>query len=561
MKRLIKRIPFNEILIICLFLFTLNNFTGKSDKIIVADGIGYYEYLPSIFIHHDFNRLNKNINLDRVEPDFNYTNYQGKKINKYPCGTAILESPFFLYTLIKNHDSISNGYEEPFQKTIFISTTFYLFLGLFFLKKLLRLYNIRNSVIFTIQLFLTLGSNIYFYTYYNGSFSHIYSFFLITLFIFLVKKLSLDFSNKLFYIAITCLGMIFLVRQINILVILIIPFIYGNWNNLKNTFYNILSEKKKLVLGCLIFLSIAFIQSITWYFQVGSFIVYSYQGEGFNFLKPELFNILFSYKKGLFVYTPLIFVSIIFSFLFILKKRYFEFISFFLFFSILTFILSSWWSWYYGCSFGLRAYIDFYSILIIPLAIYLNELNAKIKLIISFFLIPVIPINLIQSYQYKEFIIHWIDMTKERYWTTFLHTENQYKGLLWNNFPSEYEMTSFNKQNFILGQNNTDFEYLFSEEFKKSKYPILKIQLDGFFNSRSNSKIKLSFTDQEKNIIHYDERYTLTYSNEKINRKGKGYFYYTLESKMIEKTDRLHIKIENPDNEFNILTLYEKSKR
>lgn len=560
MKQLIKRIPYNEIIIICLFLFILNNFTGKSDKIIVADGIGYYEYLPSIFIHHDFIRLNKNTNLERVEPEFNYTNYQGKKINKYPCGTAILESPFFIYTLLRNYDSISNGYEKPFQKSVFISTTFYLFLGLFFLKKLLRLYNIRNTIIFITQLFITLGSNIYFYTYYNGSFSHIYSFFLITLFIFLIKKLSQVFNYKTFFIAISCLGMIFLVRQVNILVILIVPFIFGDWKNLKNTLFNILKEKKKLVLGFMIFFSIAFVQSVAWYFQVGSFIVYSYQGEGFNFLKPELFNILFSYKKGLFVYTPLLFLSTLFSIFFIIKKRYFEFVSFILFFLILTYILSSWWSWYYGCSFGLRAYIDFYGILIIPLALLLNQLDFKKNLIVFSMLLPTIPINLIQSYQYKEFIIHWIDMNKERYWTTFLKTDDQFKGLLWNNSPSEQETTTINQQQFSLEHKNNKFTYKFSADFKNTESPILKLKLRGFFNPKNNSKIKLTITDQQNNIIHYDERYTLTYSNEKINRRGDGYFYYLLDSNMIKHSNNLLIEIENPLEEFTRLTLYETSK-
>lgn len=560
--KLVRRLPFNEIIIICLFLFILNNFTGKSDEIILADGIGYYEYLPSIFIHKDFVRLDKKVDLSRVEPDFNYTDYkEGKKINKYPCGTAILQSPFFIINYLINKENVKTGYEESFQKAIFISTVFYLFLGLLFIRKLLLLYQIKISIIFILQFFLTLGTNIFFYTHYNGSFSHIYSFFLITLFLYLIKKLSLNYTPKAFYLSIIYLGLIVLVRQINILIILIIPFIYGSWSNLKLNFVTIIQTKRLLIIGGLLFISILFIQSITWYLQVGALFVYSYQGETFNFTNPKIFNILFSYKKGLFIYTPFIFFAILATSFYIFKKRYYELCTFLLFFIFLTYILSSWWSWYYGCSFGLRAYIDFYTVLIIPFALALNQLSTKFITIASTILFPLIPINLIQTYQYKEYIIHWIDMNKERYWTTFLRTEDQFKGLLWSNSPKENELTKFKEKNYTISPKNYKFNYRFSSNFKKCQHPILKVELNGFFDAKKISKVKLYFLDNQQNIIHYDERYTLTFSNEKINQEGKGYFFYTLDVLTIQNTSTLQIEIEGISNEFNKLTIKEFSNR
>jgi hypothetical protein len=50
---------FGELLVIVLFLTSINNFIGNVDFTIQADGIGYYDYLPATFIYHDLNRLHK----------------------------------------------------------------------------------------------------------------------------------------------------------------------------------------------------------------------------------------------------------------------------------------------------------------------------------------------------------------------------------------------------------------------------------------------------------------------------------------------------------------------
>lgn len=51
-------------------------------------------------------------------------------------------------------------------------------------------------------------------------------------------------------------------------------------------------------------------QFLYWKHVTGQFIFFSYKNtEGFDFMKPHILNVLFSFKKSLFVYTPvLIFV-------------------------------------------------------------------------------------------------------------------------------------------------------------------------------------------------------------------------------------------------------------
>jgi len=38
----------NELLVIFLFIFLINNYLGNTDETIKADAAGYYDYLPSL---------------------------------------------------------------------------------------------------------------------------------------------------------------------------------------------------------------------------------------------------------------------------------------------------------------------------------------------------------------------------------------------------------------------------------------------------------------------------------------------------------------------------------
>ncbi|MFA4863681.1 MAG: hypothetical protein WC605_07915, partial [Bacteroidales bacterium] len=64
--KLILKSIINEILIIFIFIFLINNYIGNVDKTIKADGVGYYDYLPSLFIHHDLIRKDIPVQKDSI---------------------------------------------------------------------------------------------------------------------------------------------------------------------------------------------------------------------------------------------------------------------------------------------------------------------------------------------------------------------------------------------------------------------------------------------------------------------------------------------------------------
>ena len=149
------------------FIVLVNNYIGNVEQTINADGKGYFDYLPSLFIHDDLVRKNEeqkeqNPKYDRVNSTGVYVDYNQFKVNKYPCGTAVLQLPFFVTTYLATdlEGDRLDGYQEPFQRSVYYSAIFYLFLSIFFLRKVLLLYEVRFPIIIVCQLLLVYATSV-----------------------------------------------------------------------------------------------------------------------------------------------------------------------------------------------------------------------------------------------------------------------------------------------------------------------------------------------------------------------------------------------------------------
>lgn len=398
-------------------------------RIITNDAKGYYAYLPAIFIYNDlsfafYNDLeNDKYKYEGLEYDYRYI-YEKKVVNKYYSGTALAQAPFFLMAqlLSKPLGYDSDGYSKIYWVFISIAAIFYFLLGLIFLWKLLLLYELKSYIINITILSTAFGTHLFYYSIFEPGMSHVYSFAFITWFLFASKKYFLNPSLKHVYLIAVLLGIITLIRPVNGIIIFILPFLSSSLEILKTRTTSLLKEHWiHLFLGVIIALSISSIQMILYKIQSGHFIVYSYGEEGFNFFNPQMINILFSYKKGLFLYTPLTFISL-FGGYYLYKKSRFEFFSLFGFLILLTYVLSSWWSWWYGGSFSSRVYVEYLPLFSILLAFILKEIQVKKwKNYFIIFLFLMIIHNQKQTYLYRIGNIHWVDMNKEKYWESLAH--------------------------------------------------------------------------------------------------------------------------------------------
>jgi hypothetical protein len=98
--------------------------------------------------------------------------------------------------------------------------------------------------------------------------------------------------------------MIVLIRPVNAMVIFGIPFVLGNFREAGSFIRKIVDKPAITILASGFFILILAIQLILWNYQTGSFFIWPYKGEGFDFLNPHIYGVLFSFRKGLFIYTP-----------------------------------------------------------------------------------------------------------------------------------------------------------------------------------------------------------------------------------------------------------------
>jgi hypothetical protein len=166
-----------------------------------------------------------------------------------------------------------------------------------------------------------------------------------------------------------------------------------------------------------------FPQFLYWKTVTGHWLYYSYSAKdaSFFFLNPQILNILISYKKGWFIYTPIMAIAFIGIF-FMIKRQKHVFLSVLIYICAMIYVLSSWWSWWYGGGFGLRAFVDTYAVMAIPLASLLYaSFKKKWLASVSFIIVAVlIWFNTFQIRQYNNMAIHWWWMNKNTYWETFL---------------------------------------------------------------------------------------------------------------------------------------------
>ena len=430
MLKLIYRIYIPLIFVFLLLYTAKTNWSdGQWESVIEADAKGYYAYLPALLIYGD---LNFGF-YDKVEVENTYDQnliydyrayYEGRCINKYYAGESFLVLPFFATAHLISHfyGYPTDGYSRLYVISITIAALFYLLIGLMALRRTFFLFGISEFNSLIVISTLIFGTNLFYYSIGEVGMTHVYSFSMMSLFIYQVSKYFNEFQAKHIVYGAIFLGLIILIRPINAIIIFSIPFLSQNVNNFMRGIKNYFLGWKILMLSIVIILSICSIQLIIYKCQTGTFFVYSYGKEGFNFGSPQIANFLFSYKKGFFLYTPICLISL-FGFASIWKDK-FKVITLFCFLFVVVYTLSSWWMWYYGGSFSSRVMVDFLPFYAILLGLLLQGTSKTFlrgTCFTVFFLLVLL--NQIQTLQYRYYVIHWSNMDKESYWDTFLDIE------------------------------------------------------------------------------------------------------------------------------------------
>lgn len=409
------------IIIACISVdVSLKNWT-KLQRVIEYDVHHYYAYLPAVFIYEDI-KLNKSSYQfeDDYYPFWTAKTDNGSNVVKTSMGLAFLYAPFFFvahgYALLSDYPA--NGFSEPYKVFLLVSALFYLCIGLLYIKKILLHYQFSDTTIAITLLLLGLGTNLFCYASQSAPMGHVYSFSLFAIFFYYTIKWHEHTTFKNTIIIGFALGLISLIRPSNLLIVVF--FAFYNTNTIKELLQKLRHfNHYLLMLICIILFWLP--QLVYWKITTGNLFYYSYPDETFFFNDPKIWDGLFSFRKGWLIYTPIMTFSL--AGIFLLRDNFKKIgLALIAFLLLNSYVVFSWWCWWYGGGFGQRALVDSYPLLCIPLASFITYILQKkyyVQIIFSAVALFFIWLNILQTYQFEVGICHWEGMTKELYFKEF----------------------------------------------------------------------------------------------------------------------------------------------
>jgi len=402
-------------------------------NILSWDVFGYYLYLPAAFIYHDL-RLTDISWVNQLVDQYQMTStlYQatslpaGNWVMKYSMGMAVLNAPGFFIahaiSLVAGYKP--DGFSLPYQYAWAISGLIYSAIGIIMFRKILLEF-FDEKITALLLILIVLATNHFQLTAFDGYLSHNYTFTIYTFIVWFTLKWHKQPKWQYALGLGLSMGFAVLVRPSE-LVCVLIPVLWGisNLQNFKQKLILLKSNYGHILLMILAAFLAGLPQLLYWKYTSGQWLYYSYNnaGEGFDFTQPYLKEVLFSFRKGWFVYTPLMLFAVA-GFISLYKQNRPLFYSIFIYFLVNLYIVSSWTCWWYaGGSYSQRALLSSYVLLAIPLGYLIQQiLSWKKSLRVLLFSIIgfMLMLNLFQTWQWAHGVLDRTRMTKEYYFAIF----------------------------------------------------------------------------------------------------------------------------------------------
>ncbi len=290
---------------------------------------------------------------------------------KFPIGTAICELPFFaaahVYMLIFDPES-AVGFGGAYEIAIGVCGIFYFCLGFLFLYATLKkLYNKKAA--FLSCMCLMLGTPIIYYGTKYASFSHIYTFAVTAIFLYLCSIIDEARDERVIsFVMGICAGMLFLIRNVNVMFVAIYVLMYLGVRDkfmphLKKMFSP--SRLPYNIAGGIITITP---QLMHWHRVLGSWLPNTYSDESFIYWNaPKLMSVWFSDAKGYFIFAPMMLLSVLGFFFMAKTKGKMHFAGSLFLFCFESYMTAAWWCWWMGGVYSIRSFVDITAFMALPM--------------------------------------------------------------------------------------------------------------------------------------------------------------------------------------------------
>lgn len=371
------------------FLFVVNMVyypkwkKGNTEATISWDVSGYYFYLPAAFIYKDLKQVAFKDQIHQKyqpagSPYQAFQHRSGNFVMKYSAGMAVQYLPFFLiaHVVAQPLGYPADGFSRPYQLAISLGSLLVAMLGLWFMRKNLLRY-FEDKVAAGTLLILVFATNYLDYSAINGAMTHNFLFTIYALLIWQTIQFYEKPSHKGGLFIGLLIGLAALTRPTEIIAA-IIPVLWGVTKGaaLRERLLFFKKNYQTLVLAAVATIAVGSIQLIYWKAVANEWLVYSYEDQGFSWLKPHIKNCLFSYRAGWLIYTPVMTFALLGFFLLRRRARP-VFWAALLFSFLFMYIAFAWDIWWYGGSLGQRSMVQAYAVLAFPLSAFIAWVSER----------------------------------------------------------------------------------------------------------------------------------------------------------------------------------------
>jgi hypothetical protein len=340
-----------------------------------------------------------------------------------------MQAPFFVvaHGLTKWTNLSPDGFTLYYQHAAGLSGLAWAVAGLVVLRRLL-LRHFTDRITAATLVTILFGTNLYHYATFDSSYSHAYSFFLFTAFLYLTERWhrTHDLTRAVF-LGVTA-GVIVLTRHTNVLFLVCLP-LFGvtGSTSLAVRLREFRENWRTLALMASIAAAVVTPQLLIYYRATGRAIVSSYGSLGFNFDAPHIYGVLLSVQKGLFFWSPVLLLACAgLAYLWRARHTARAFVAGPVLFLLLnTYLIASWWDWQFGGSFGHRGFTDALPVFAIGIAGFYTWSARRAATTVAVTVVAgcATALSLFQMFQYWNHVLPFSDTTWDQYRAIFLRLQ------------------------------------------------------------------------------------------------------------------------------------------
>lgn len=354
-----------------------------------GDGVGYYSFARALLIQHnldfkqDWLMANSSFRMGRIDADGNILADQytatGHLDNHFSVGPAILWSPFLVaaHLGVLSYDAMgghvaADGFSRPYVLAMAFGTALYGFLALWLSFRLAREY-LPEHWAFLATVGIWFASSLPVYMYFNPSWSHAHSAFVVALFLWYWDR-TRSGRSTVEWLLLGLIGGLMLDVYYPNGILLLYPLLESlalYWQSLSRrdaAAFGSLFLKNALFAG-MIFLALlpTFLTRKAIY---GGYLKFGYSGLWY-WNSPAILRVCFSSDHGLFSWTPILIPAVIG--LLLLRKRDWALGTYSVFaFAAFLFLIGCYEYWHGLSSFGNRFFLSLTVLFVLGYASFLD---------------------------------------------------------------------------------------------------------------------------------------------------------------------------------------------